>query len=275
MSTQYTVFGNPIEHSISPQIHGRFGELTHRNIDYTRTLATKENFAESVDSFFQNGGRGCNVTVPFKVDAISLCDRLHESAALAGAANTLFRHKDGSMVGYNTDGSGLVTDLVTNKEQEITDKRILVIGAGGATRGILGPLLVKQPAQLTVANRTHEKARKLAPLFSKLGDITAIGLDDINSQGAFDLIINATAMSLNDETPSLTAEIFSDSSTAYDLMYSKDDTPFMALARELGAATVSDGFGMLVEQAADAFLVWEGVRPKTRMAYNDLKALIR
>ncbi len=273
MIPQYTVIGQPIAHSLSPQIHQTFAKLTQRKIQYTRTEATKDTFTSTVKKFQANGGQGCNVTVPFKEDAFELCDRLHESASLARAVNTLWMHKDGSLVGHNTDGSGLLQDLEARHHIALAGKRILILGAGGATRGVIGPLLSRAPEQLDIANRTTERSELLAADFSQLGNIKGFGLDALETGGAYDVVLNATSMSLQGAAPPLTKNNFSKGAAAYDLMYSAEDTPFMAQCRSMGVEQVYDGFGMLVEQAADAFLIWEGVRPKTQLAYAELTEL--
>jgi len=264
---RYTIFGQPVAHSLSPAIHHMFGELTQRRVEYTRTEATNDTFEALVRSFKQEGGNGCNVTAPFKELAVTVCDRLHTSAELAQAVNTIEMHRDGSMVGHNTDGKGLLADIVKNKRVELDGKRILLLGAGGAARGALGPLLETQCSQLTIANRTVEKAQALASDFSSLGNTSASSYQDLSNESVFDLVINATSMGFDNNAPPLPASIMSENSFAYDMMYKQSQTPFLAWVDSIGVKNYCDGFGMLVEQAADAFLVWEGVRPKTRKVY--------
>lgn len=263
MIHRYTVFGNPIEHSKSPEIHRLFSDQTQRMIVYTRTLATPETFESDVTRFFADGGDGCNVTVPFKEQAASICDRLDQSAERACAVNTIRPDEGGGLTGFNTDGSGLVADLGRNKRLKLAGMRILIAGAGGATRGILGPLLDQEPAELLLANRTLDKAVDLANAFSETGNISACRYEDLPS-GSFGLVINATSMSLGGDRPPLPDTAIGPDTVAYDLSYGKD-SPFMQWAASGRAAAVYDGMGMLIEQAADAFYHWERVRPKTRL----------
>lgn len=267
MINQYTIFGQPIAHSLSPAIHHMFGELTQRRVNYTRTEATESNFAELVQAFKQAGGKGCNVTAPFKELAVGLCDRLHDSAKLAQAVNTIEMHRDGSMVGHNTDGNGLLIDLTKNCHQIVKDKRILMVGAGGAARGAIAPLLDAGCQHLHVANRTVERAQHLADNFAELGSTSASSYEALQGEAAFDIIINATSMGFDNDAPPLPLSIFNTDAFAYDMMYSKDTTPFVHWCESNKLAKCKDGFGMLVEQAADAYLIWEGVRPKTRKVY--------
>ncbi|MBX2824155.1 MAG: shikimate dehydrogenase [Gammaproteobacteria bacterium] len=268
MSHRYTLFGNPVEHSLSPRIHQLFAEQTHRQISYTTTTATAETFTEQVNTFFADGGRGCNVTVPFKENAAALCKTLSPAAELAGAANTLLLDADGAIIGHNTDGTGLVTDLSANLTLELRDKHVLIAGAGGASRGILGPLLEQSPAQILVANRSTDKAAALAERFSHLGVVAGIGFDEIPTGQPFDLVINATSLGLQNDKPTLPASVLHRQTIGYDLMYGKD-TAFMQWVREHGAIAL-DGLGMLLEQAADAYELWEGVRPKSRLMRSRL-----
>ena len=262
----YAVAGNPISHSKSPAIHQRFAEQSKQAIHYGRLQPAIGEFAKVAKSFFAAGGKGMNVTVPFKLDAQVLADVLTPRAKLAGAVNTLWI-KEGKIYGDNTDGAGLVRDLVAQGIQ-IRGARILLLGAGGAARGVMGPLLEQEPAQLIVANRSSAKADELVGLFHdfannhhvQLESHTLLDLEDhTNTPLAFDLVINATAAGLSDQSP-LTAKavshVFVPSSFAYDMVYGKT-TAFMQQALHRGAR-VSDGLGMLVEQAADAFLIWRG-----------------
>ncbi len=268
MSHRYTVIGNPVEHSRSPRIHELFAEQTHRHITYTKTQAAidaeaEETFEDTVRMFFQNGGNGCNVTVPFKQRAAALCDDLSDAARQANAVNTVALTPDNLLIGHNTDGSGLICDLKRNLDIDITDKQILIAGAGGATSGIVGPLLAENPAGIRIANRTVEKALSIAKQFESMGAIEGCTYEDIPETGV-DLILNATSLGLQDQKPPLSDTcVVANHTVAYDLMYGKV-TPFMAWAKSLGAS-VHDGFGMLLEQAADAFEIWEGVRPKSRL----------
>ncbi len=268
MTDRYTVFGHPIEHSKSPRIHAAFAAQTGQDLSYTTTLAPLDGFAAALSAFRAVGGRGANVTVPFKEEAYRLATRLAERARQAGAVNTLTL--DGSeIVGDNTDGIGLVRDLTENLQIDLAGKRILVLGAGGATRGILGPILAGQradgPARVFVANRTAAKAVQLAELFACAGG----GFDTIPAQ-PFDVVINATAASLAGAMPPLPAEVFAPGALAYDMMYGRA-TPFLRFAEAHGART-ADGLGMLVEQAAEAFWLWRGVRPATAPVLAALRA---
>ncbi len=256
MTDRYAVFGHPIAHSKSPQIHAAFARQTGEDVVYEARLAPLDGFAEGVAQFIAAGGRGANVTVPFKEEAFKLANRLSSRAQRAGAVNTLSFDTDG-IVGDNTDGAGLVADLTRNLNRSPAGKRILLLGAGGAARGVIEPLLDQQPAALVIANRTVSRAEELAGLFGH--GITACSFDAADTP--FDIVINATAASLAGELPPLSSRIFTNNTLAYDMMYGRD-TPFLDFSRMHGAAT-SDGLGMLVEQAAEAFFVWRGVRPDT------------
>ncbi|MFP5408448.1 MAG: shikimate dehydrogenase [Gammaproteobacteria bacterium] len=256
MTDRYAVFGHPIAHSKSPQIHAAFARQTGQDMTYEAILAPKDGFASSVTAFIAAGGRGANVTVPFKEDAFRLASRLSPRAERAGAVNTLRFDADG-ILGDNTDGAGLVADLTRNLGCVLTGKRVLLLGAGGAARGVIDPLLDQQPAEVVIANRTVSRAQELAALFGR--GASASGFDALYTP--FDLIINATAASLAGELPPLSPRIFTADTLAYDMMYGRD-TPFLDFARSHGAAT-ADGLGMLVEQAAEAFTLWRGVRPDT------------
>jgi shikimate dehydrogenase len=260
VTDRYAVVGNPIAHSLSPRIHGAFAEQTGEAISYEKLLAEKEGFAEFAREFFAAGGCGLNVTVPFKLDACNFADTLTERARAAGAVNTLAVRSDGSVLGDNTDGAGLVTDIRDNLGWPIRGKKILLLGAGGAARGALLPLLGENPAIVHIANRTAQKAEQLVGEFSAQGRLSAGGLEAF--PGAFDLIINASSASLSGEMPELPASILGDNCCAYDMVYGAEATPFMSWASEHGAA-VADGLGMLVGQAAESFYLWRGVRPDT------------
>jgi shikimate dehydrogenase len=256
MTDQYAVVGNPVAHSKSPLIHAEFARQTGQDMAYERLLAPLDSFAESVDSFRQAGGKGLNVTVPFKEEAFRYARSKTARADAAGAVNTL-KFDNGEIVGDNTDGAGLVRDLTANLKRTLSGKRILLMGAGGAARGAIAPLLAEHPAALVLANRTPEKAQKLAELFG--GKIDAISYEALAGQ-SFDIVINATAASLKGELPPLPDRLFNAGALAYDMMYGAE-TPFMAWARAHGAAQIADGLGMLVEQAAESFFLWRGVRP--------------
>jgi shikimate dehydrogenase len=255
MTDRYAVFGHPIAHSKSPQIHAAFARQTGQDMSYEAILAPRDGFAASVADFVAAGGRGANVTVPFKEEAYKLASRLSPRAQRAGAVNTLLF--DDGILGDNTDGAGLVADLTRNLHCALAGKRILLVGAGGAARGVIDPLLEQSPAELVIANRTIGRAQELAMLFGR--GIRACGFDAIDTP--FDLVINATAAGLAGELPPLSPAIFTADTLAYDMMYGRD-TPFLSFAHAHGAAT-ADGLGMLVEQAAEAFALWRGVRPDT------------
>ena len=256
MPDRYAVFGHPIAHSKSPLIHAAFARQTEQDISYEAILAPLDGFGGSLAAFIAAGGRGANVTVPFKETAFKLAHRLSPRAERAGAVNTLSFDQAG-LLGDNTDGAGLVADLTRNLHCALGGKRILLLGAGGAARGVIEPLLDQQPAELVIANRTLGRAQDLAGLFGRGVSASAFEAADT----PFDLVINATAASLAGECPPLSPRIFGANTLAYDMMYGRD-TPFLDFARGHGAAT-ADGLGMLVEQAAEAFYLWRGMRPDT------------
>ncbi len=258
----YAVIGNPIAHSKSPQIHAAFARQTGQELVYEAVLAPVDGFIQTVADFRARGGLGLNVTVPFKLEAFALADRHTPRAQAAGAVNTLAFDADG-VLGDNTDGAGLVRDLSANFNFALAGRRILLLGAGGATRGVLLPLLDSRPASLTIANRTVAKAEALAALFAARAGSTvldACGFDALAGR-RFDLVINATAASLADALPPLPPGLYAEDALAYDMMYGRDPTRFMRAALADGAARVADGLGMLVEQAAESFTLWRGVRP--------------
>ena len=259
MTDAYAVFGNPIAHSKSPRIHAEFARQTGQDMNYSARLAPLDGFAEAVQAFRAEGGRGANVTVPFKEQAFALVTRLSERARVAGAVNTLVFEPEG-LYGDNTDGAGLVRDLTANLGLDLAGRRILLMGAGGAARGVILPLLEQGPAQLFIANRTADKAVALAAAFGA-GRPNLAGGGYETLAGGFDVVINATAASLAGDLPPLAETVFAPGALAYDMMYGRD-TPFLAFARARGVRT-ADGLGMLVEQAAEAFLLWRGVRPDT------------
>ncbi|WP_018507240.1 shikimate dehydrogenase [Thiobacillus thioparus] len=264
MTDRYAVFGHPIAHSKSPQIHTAFARQTGQDMTYEAILAPLDGFAESVAAFIAAGGRGANVTVPFKEEAFRLASRLSPRAQRAGAVNTLMFDADG-ILGDNTDGAGLVADLTRNLLCTIVGKRVLLLGAGGAARGVIEPLLDQQPAALVIANRTVSRAEELAELFGR--GVRACSFDAADTP--FDLVINATAASLAGDLPPLSPRVFTPDTLAYDMMYGRD-TPFLDFARTHGART-ADGLGMLVEQAAEAFYLWRGVRPDTAPVIASLR----
>lgn len=265
----YCVFGNPIAHSKSPWIHRLFAEQTGQVLDYQARLASVDGFAQALRDFFAQG-LGANVTVPFKEQAFALSDQLTERARRAGAVNTLKKLADGQLLGDNTDGAGLVRDLTLNAGWSIAGKRVLLIGAGGAARGALQPLLAEQPAQLVIVNRTVAKAEQLAEEFAGLGALSACAFADL--AGPFDLLINASSASLSGALPPVPASsIEPGRSQCYDMMYGKELTAFNHWAKEQGAQW-RDGLGMLVEQAAEAFYLWRGVRPDSALVLAALRA---
>ena len=274
MTDKYAVFGNPIKHSKSPEIHRAFAVQTLQAMEYNRQLVELNDFADAADRFFQAGGRGLNITVPFKQDAYSYGSRTTPRARRAGAVNTLAMQSDGTVLGDNTDGVGLVTDIKDNLGWPIRAKRILILGAGGAVRGVLEPLLAEQPQHIVIANRTVDKALQLSKGFAELGYILGCGLDMLEGQ-EFDLVINGTSASLQGDLPplpdSLIAPSADNSKTAcYDMMYGAEPTAFMSWARQRGALA-ADGLGMLVEQAAESFNLWRGIRPDTQHVIDALR----
>lgn len=270
-ANRYAVFGNPVAHSKSPRIHQLFAQQFGYDIDYQAIEAPLDGFREAVTQFRDAGGKGCNVTVPFKREAWELADTRSGRAELAGAVNTLKFEPDGTIVGENTDGIGLLRDLTLNLDASLFDRRILVIGAGGAVRGILGPLIEQAPKKLVLANRTVDKAVELATVFSTIGPIEPCGFEQLTGQ-KFDVVINGTAASLSGEVPPLPQDCFNDDALAYDLMYSDEPTPFMRWAADHGAARVADGLGMLVEQAAESFALWWNQRPETAPVIRALRS---
>ena len=266
---QYVVIGNPVSHSKSPAIHAQFAAQTGESIAYERLAAPLDDFAACVHHFMQSGGRGANVTVPFKLEAFALATQLTPRAQAAGAANTL-SFDDGRIVGDNTDGVGLVRDIVHNAGVVLEGRRILLLGAGGAARGVVMPLLAERPQQLVVANRTVARAQELVQSFPAAAPVLkAAAFDDLSGQ--FDVIINATSASLSADLPAVPATLFGPQVFVYDMMYAATPTVFMQWAAQHGAR-VRDGLGMLVEQAAESFFVWRGARPDTAPVYALLRA---
>ncbi|MBR8159942.1 shikimate dehydrogenase [Burkholderia vietnamiensis] len=272
MSDQYAVIGNPIGHTKSPLIHGLFAEESHQDISYTAIegpLEPDDAFAATVRSFFAAGGKGMNVTAPFKLKAFAMADERSERAALAGAANTL-SFRDGRIIAENFDGVGLVRDIEVNLNLTMAGKRVLVLGAGGAVRGALLPFIAARPAELVVANRDVAKVEALIARVATGDSLVACGYDDLAAMGRFDLVVNATSASLTGELPPVPPSVFDPSGAAYELVYGKRLTPFLRLARHAGVQGIADGVGMLVEQAAEAFAWWRGVRPQTRAVIDRL-----
>jgi len=270
VTEHYAVFGHPVGHSKSPQIHKLFAQQFGFEIDYQAIDVAPGKFTESVLAFRDRGGKGCNVTVPYKQEAWSLATERSGRAELAGAVNTLKFEQENRILGDNTDGIGLLRDITINLDQSLFSRRILVIGAGGAVRGILGSLLEQAPKSLVLANRTVSKAEELAAVFATIGSVRPCGFDAVSGQ-QFDVVINGTAASLGGELPPLPDNLFTGGSLAYDLMYSDKPTVFMEWAAAQGAAQVADGLGMLVEQAAESFQIWFGHQPRTAPVIASLR----
>jgi shikimate dehydrogenase len=266
---KYGVVGNPIAHSRSPEIHQRFALQTRQKLTYERIEIPLDGFEDQALTLRETGYRGLNVTVPFKLDAAKLSDDLTPRARLAGAVNTLKFDED-TILGDNTDGVGFVRDVRERLKFDLSNCSVLVLGAGGAVRGLLGSLLDESPRWLAVANRSHTRAEELSEEFG----VEAIHFDEIPAEH-FDLIINGTTTGLNHEAPAIDPETFNDCGLAYDLVYAAEPTPFMQLAKTGGAKQVVDGLGMLIEQAAESFLLWRGVRPETAAVYRDLRELLK
>jgi shikimate dehydrogenase len=262
MPDRYAVIGHPVAHSRSPLVHHCFAEQTDQILSYTRIDATPEVFADAVRTFFRDGGRGLNVTLPHKLAALALADTLSDRARLAGAVNTLTLNADRSISGDNTDGAGLVRDLRDNLGITLRGSRILLLGAGGAARGALGELLAEKPAAVVVVNRTPAKSHELARNFRKLGKVKGCTYRVLRGK-RFDLIVNATSASVAGQLPPVPDELAKDA-ICYDMYYADHDTPFTRWAKDHGASAAHMGFGMLVEQAAESFRIWRGLRPQTR-----------
>jgi shikimate dehydrogenase len=259
---KYAVIGNPIEHSRSPEIHAAFARQTGEAIEYERILGNPDDFAGDVRRFLAAGGLGLNITVPFKEQAWRLADELSSRAHSAGAVNTLIRLENNLLRGENTDGIGLVRDLAINHGFSLRGKRLLMLGAGGAARGVMRPLLEQKPKRIIIANRTPAKAYSLASGLSAFGQVAGCAFDELEGM-QFDLIINATAAGLSGEVPPIPEGILHKGGWCYDMLYGRQATPFQLWGREHGAARSLDGLGMLVEQAAESFRLWRGVLPET------------
>jgi shikimate dehydrogenase len=270
----YAVFGSPIKHSKSPRIHQFFAEQTHQSLEYTAKEVTAERFKESVVAFFSQGGKGLNCTLPLKELAWAFADKTTKRAELSRAVNTLMIQDDDRILGDNTDGCGLITDLTVNHGISLGGTRILILGAGGACRGILAPILEQAPHHLILANRTPKKASDLAAEFSILGDIESYGFADLKGQ-QFDLIINSTSASLTDEMPTLADDLLAAEGVCYDLAYGNKPTSFVRWGLAHNAKKSLDGLGMLVEQAAEAFFLWRAIRPQTQPVITSLNAARR
>ena len=263
MSDHYAVVGNPVAHSKSPEIHALFAQQTGQDVVYSRLLAPLDDFRTTVFRFVGNGGKGLNVTVPFKFEAFGLSDCLTSRAEMAGAVNTL-RFDGETLCGDNTDGAGLVADITKNAGVPLQDARILLLGAGGAAFGVMLPLLEQNPEYILVVNRNENKAREMAQRFSGYGKVNVSSYQELNE--SYDIVINATSAGLSSSMPPVSSAVFSEKTLALDMVYSDQPTPFMSFARRHGAKA-KDGFGMLVEQAAESFFVWRDIRPDTRPVF--------
>ena len=271
MTDHYAVIGNPMSHSKSPLIHTEFAKQTEQNIDYITREIPLDDLVGGLKKLQDEGFKGINITVPFKEQVWQQVSNKSPHAMRAGAVNTLVFNDDGALYGDNTDGIGLCRDLVDNHHIALVDKRILLLGAGGAARGVIEPLLNQRPSQLFIANRTASKATELARLFNDFGSIDGGGFSNITGQ--FDIIINATAASLQGEVPPLPDDVLAANASCYDMMYSDTDTAFIIWAKQHGASKAIDGLGMLVEQAAEAFRIWRGVKPETESVMKKIRNL--
>lgn len=269
---RYAVFGQPINHSKSPRIHQLFAEQTGQALLYTAREVSAEQFTSTAEAFFAQGGKGLNCTVPLKELAWAWATHKTERAQLSKAVNTLTVQADGSVLGDNTDGCGLVTDLLVNHGIALTGARILLLGAGGASRGILAPILEQSPASVLIANRTVNKAAVLATEFVHKGAISGCGFTDLIACTPFDVILNATSASLSGQLPPLPVGLLAEQGVCYDLAYGNEPTAFVRWGRQQQALKSLDGLGMLVEQAAEAFFIWRGVRPETQSVIALLNA---
>ena len=260
MTDLYALFGNPITQSKSPNIHRQFAEQTGQDMHYTKQLVALGEFEQAAQEFFDQGGKGLNITVPFKLNAFDFAQKRTARAERAGAVNTLAKLSDGSILGDNTDGIGMIHDM-HNLGWELEGKRILILGAGGAVRGILQPLLEENPAQVVIANRTYSKAEDLAKNFHDMGDVQAKTFEQLTGE-TFDLVINGTSASMQGELPPLPDNLLAANANCYDMMYGAEPTIFLRWAQERGAAQIADGLGMLIGQAAEAFYLWRQIRPE-------------
>lgn len=259
---RYGVMGNPIGHSKSPTIHALFAEQTGEKLSYKAFLVEVGAFDAAVESFRSAGGKGLNVTVPFKRDAWKRVDERSPGAELAGAVNTIVLRPDGTLFGDNTDGTGLVRDIRDNLGISLAGKKVLILGAGGAVRGVLGPILAEGPSVVVIANRTPARAQELADAFEEFGNVEGSSFDELDGS-SFDIVINGTSASLKGEVPPLPDALLAKGALCYDMMYGAEPTTFMVWADDHNSAHISDGLGMLVEQAAESFRIWRGVKPQT------------
>jgi shikimate dehydrogenase len=270
----YAVMGNPIAHSKSPTIHQLFAKQTGQRLAYQAILVDLGGLENAVGNFVGNQGKGLNITVPFKEDAYRLATTLSKRARRAEAVNTLKFNADGSLYGDNTDGVGLVRDLTQNHGLELENKKILILGAGGAVKGMLEPIMASKPDSIVIANRTVTKAERLAIAFEDMGTIRGCGYEMLNEMGGFDLIINGTAASLKGELPPVPESVITPESVCYDLMYATEPTSFMQWCLQLGAHNCVDGLGMLVEQAAESFFLWRGIYPDTASVIEKIRSAL-
>lgn len=264
------LFGRPVANSLSPVIHNLFAGQFGLDIDYQRVDAGVEGFPAALENFRRAGGTGCNITLPLKQEAWRLASQASEEAGLAQAANTLVLQTDGGWFAHTTDGAGLVADLVDNHRVELQERRILILGAGGATAGVLGRLLARQPSEIMLVNRKLERARALSERFGPLGNVTVSSWADLPMQGVFDLVINATSLGHQGEAPPLAISSVAPGGLCYDLNYFKASLPLKKYCGQLGVAYI-DGLGMLVGQAAESFAIWTGKRPATREVIETLR----
>jgi shikimate dehydrogenase len=269
MTDRYAVIGNPIVQSKSPLIHTAFAKSTQQDLEYTKIEGPLDGFDAAVLAFRDAGGKGMNVTAPFKLQAFDLATDRHEAARIAGAANAL-KFEGSRIAAQNFDGTGLANDIERNLGLVLKGKRVLVLGAGGAVRGAVPPLLARGASEVVIANRTVATAQALAKQFSAHGKVTPCGYADLAHERGFDLVLNGTSASLKGELPPVPAAVFANTALAYELVYGKGLTPFLRLAQNAGVPRLADGVGMLVEQAAEAFLWWRGVRPDTRAVIDQL-----
>lgn len=272
MNAQYAVVGNPIAHSRSPDIHSMFAQQEKSNIHYTKLCAPLDGFQQTVSQFFAQGGMGLNITVPFKQEAYLFADSLTERAKESGAVNTLKKQHDGTILGDTTDGEGFIKDLIINQNTTINQKTILILGAGGAVASILAPIIAHNPKSITLVNRTINRAQKLAERFNTINKkhIEISSYEEIK-QHPYDLIINGTSSSLQENYLPIPNTIFNTNTFAYDLFYSAKMTPFLEFAQKNGAIHTADGLGMLVEQAAESYFLWRNFQPQTRIVIDTIR----
>jgi shikimate dehydrogenase len=274
MTDRYALFGNPLGHSKSPLIHNGFAKSLGHDVEYSLIEAPLGGFSPAALAWRDSGAKGCNITAPFKLDAYALATERMERAEQAGSANCLKFEPDGRILAEMFDGIGLANDIERNLGVPMKGKRVLMLGAGGTVRGALAPFLACGPATLVVANRTAEKAAALARQFAAHGPVSGCGYGDLGSE-RFDIVLNATSASLRGELPAVPASAFAGAALAYELAYGKGLTPFLRLAQNAGVSRLADGVGMLVEQAAEAWVWWRGVRPPTRAVIDQLTVPLR